>query len=284
MLTCASFAARAAGHVIEARYLDDPTSGSPLPKVVPPPPPPTVPPDGRGRQASAFVARNPFCSACTSTGDPASLSDAIAATHLPLVLVATSLGTTPFASIRNLETGGQGAFHVGDAVPGAGTIDKIGGTFVWLRSAAGAIERLDLLAIAAATPAPVAPPTGAPDDAPAWSARVRKIDDVTYEVDRELVRELVGAGASAKVPGVRITPATGKDGKLRGVRISRASKDSLAAGLGLRTGDVIESIDGRAIDSPDALLEAYGRLDSAAQVRLSLSRGGKPAELDFRLR
>jgi general secretion pathway protein C len=283
-LTCVSFVAHAANDVIEARYLADPPVAPPLPRAAHSSPP-AVSPDTR--QASVLVDRNPFCSDCTGTGDPISPAEGTVASKRPLVLVATSLGDAPFASIRNLETGGQGAFALGEELPGVGVLEKVAGTYVVIRSRSGA-ERLDLLAVptvaGAAGAGQVVASGAAVKAGPAWAERVRKIDDATYEVDRELVRELVGGGATARVPGVRVTPATGKDGKLRGVKLSRASKDSLAAGLGLRTGDVIEALDGHAITSPDVLLEAYGRLESAPQVRLSVSRGGKPVELDYRLR
>lgn len=261
---CGSFAGSAVAHVIEERWLADSTAVPLLPQVVPPE---TVSP--RGVPASSFLDRNLFCSDCRSEpGDPHAVT-----TTLPLVLVATSLGADPFATLRHLETGVQGAFWTGDAVPGAGVIEHVGGTFVLVRTGTGALARVDLLAIASASPA--APP---PDP----EARFRKLDDTTYEVDRQLVRDLVGA--QAKVPGVRVTPAQGKDGKLRGVRIAQAKKKSLASELGLRTGDVIEALDGKALDAPEVLLEAYGQLERATQVRLTISRGGKPLEIEYRLR
>jgi hypothetical protein len=283
VLVCVSFAARALGHVIEARYLAEPTA-APLPPAVALPPP--IVSSSGGGEASVLVERNPFCSDCaTGPGDPPSRSDGVTASQLPLVLVATSLApesADSYATLRNLETGAQGAFWIGSRVPGGGVIERVAGTYVWLRTAAGALERLDLLAVAAAPPEPTSPskPAG---DAPAWTEKVRKLDDATYEVDRQLIRDLVGGGATAKVPGVRVMPATGKDGKLRGVRISQARKDSLAVGLGLRTGDVIEAIDGKALDSPDVLLAAYGELERAAAARISISRGGKPLEIEYRL-
>lgn len=290
VLVCVSFAARALGHVIEARYLAEPTahpellSKGPLPPAVALPPP--IPSSSGGGEASVLVDRNPFCSDCaTGPGDPPSPSDGVTASGLPLVLVATSLAPDAddsYATLRNLETGAQGAFWIGSRIPGGGVIERVAGTYVWLRTGAGALERIDLLAVGAA-PEETSPPARPAGDAPAWTEKVRKLDDATYEVDRQLIRDLVGGGATAKLPGVRVMPATGKDGTLRGVRISQARKDSLAVGLGLRTGDVIEAIDGKALDSPDVLLAAYGELERAAAARVSISRGGKPLEIEYRL-
>jgi type II secretory pathway component PulC len=240
-------------------------------------------------EAKALVDRNVFCSDCPAVGagDP-SPTVAIPA-RSSLELVATSLGDRPsdsFATLIDVTSGTQGAYWVGQRVSGIGTLEKVAGTYVLVRNDAGAVERVTFdsgstapkekpAAIAKAEPATAAA-------APAWAARVNKIDDTTYEVDRELIRELMTAGA--KLPGVRVMPAVGKDGKLNGVRVAQARKDSLAAGLGLKNGDVIQAVDGTALDDTDAVLEMYGRLDSASMARVSILRGGKTTELEYRLR
>jgi general secretion pathway protein C len=273
VVVCASFAARAAAQVIEASYFAEPTAASPRTTVAPPP---AVSP--RGVEAKTLTDRNPFCSDCgpaPSAGDPTTVSEGVPATTRPLVLVATMRGPTSFATIRNTETGAQGAYTTGSRIPGAGAAEKITASYVWLRTETG-LERVDLLTVAAAPPEATTP-APAPD---AWADRVKKIDDSTYDVDRTLVRELMTA--NGKTPGVRVMPVM-KDGKLRGIRVSQARKDSLATAIGLRTGDVIEAIDGKSLDTADAALEAMGSLERAPSVRVSLSRAGKPVELDYKL-
>ncbi|MCA9680260.1 MAG: hypothetical protein H6709_14565 [Kofleriaceae bacterium] len=285
VLTCATFAGRAAGHAIAWR-LEVPTVADPPAMARSPQTPPARPDGNRGL---AFVDRNLFCSACTSrrADDPPVPGDGdVPATRLPLVLVATSLGAAPqasWATVRNTASGAEGAFGLGARIPGAGVVERIAGTFVWIRGEAG-LERIDLLAeVATATPPRDAHTAGAAAGkaAPAWQAQVRQLDDHTWEVDRQLIRDLVGQ--QARLPGVRMAPAT-RDGKLTGIRVAYARPDSLAAGLGLATGDVIEALDGHALDSPDALLGAYAGLDGAAAVQVSVTRRGKPVELGYRLR
>jgi general secretion pathway protein C len=293
VLVCAMLSARAVAHVIEAEYTAEPTAASPLTSVAPPPP--AAPPGGP--QADVLTDRNVFCSDCQDTeraGDPPSRLPAAAQvaevprTRLPLVLVATSLAeprAESFATIRH-GSGVQGAYRVGHRVPGAGVVERVAGTYVWIRTPAG-VERLDLGAATEPAPTTTAPaastrvaaqPEAQP---PAWTGRVKQIDDDSFEVERQLIRDLISQ--RAQLPGVRVTPAM-KDGQLRGMRIGQARKDSLAAALGLRAGDVIEAIDGQPLSSSEVVLDAYGKLDTAAQVRITLSRGGQPTELDYRLR
>lgn len=207
-----------------------------------------------------------------------------------LELVATSVGDRPedsYVTLYDPRSGTQGAFWVGQRVSGIGTLEKVSGTFALIRNDAGALERVSFGRAGAPAETPAKPATtttaAAPaDKAPDWAARVNKIDDNTYEVDRTLVKDLVNAGA--RIPGVRVTPALGKDGKLQGVRVAQARKDSLAAGIGLKSGDIVQAIDGNALDSTDAVLEMYGRLDTISVARVSVLRGGKVQELELRLR
>lgn len=285
VVVCAGFAARAAANV-----LDDSEA---VPTAVPPPAAPVAPPPPArvdAGMADELVDRNAFCSDCPSegAGDPSPLPQIKARSSL--VLVATSLGDRPqdsYATLMDATTGAQGAYWIGQRVSGIGVLDKVAGTYVLVRNDAGAVERVEF----SSGPAPEAParPTEPKADAPAtgpappsWASRVNKVDESTYEVDRSLIKDLMNAGA--KLPGVRVTPAVGKDGKLGGVRVTQARKDSLAAGIGLRAGDLVQAIDGTALDSTDAVLEMYGRLDSASVARVSILRAGKPTELEYRLR
>jgi general secretion pathway protein C len=280
VVVCASFVARAAAHAIEARYFAEPKPAATPPKTVAPPQATSE----SGISANVLVDRNPFCSDCRAqpgAGDPT--PSTTIAVPKDLVLVAVMRGPRDFAAIRNASSGAQGAYAVGERVPGGGTIEEIAGTHVMLRLDAG-LARLDFpsddpVADAALDTPVTAPTTTKPDP---YADRVKKLSDTSYEIDRTLLGELMTSGGKG-VPGVRVGPAY-KDGKLSGVRVSRAGKGSLAESVGLRTGDVVEAIDGMALDDINKSLEAMGKLRTAASVRLSLVRGGKPVEIDYRLR
>lgn len=277
VMVCVGVAARAAARDDRTEHLAEPAAVPPTAPVTPPPAAPVT-----AVEASPRVE-------IEDAGDPAPVVVPPIPARSSLVLVATSLGdraSESFATLLDATVGTQGAYWIGERVSGIGTLEKVAGTYVLVRNDAGAVERVELggpkppaaaptkpVAVAAATPAAAAPE---------WASRVNKLDDSTYEVDRELIRQLMNAGA--QLPGVRVMPALTKDGKLQGVRVAQARKESLAAGLGLRSGDIVQAIDGTALDSTDAVLEMYGRLDSASVARVSLLRGGKLLELEYRLR
>jgi type II secretory pathway component PulC len=281
---CSALAARAAGEVVSARYLTDAPRAPTLARVehAPAPPAPGTLPAGN---AALLVERNMFCSDCGGAGDPEPPASGVAASTLPLVLVATSLGRDPWATLRDTETGAQGAFGIGDRIPRVGPVERVAGTWIEvMNERAGRVERIELLGaapVAAKAPATtkVAEAGTASPENP-YADRVRKIDDHTYEVDRQLVRDLVSGG---KVEGVLIRPVT-KDDKLLGIKVMRATPTSVAAAIGLRAGDVIEGIDGAHIDSAQQLVDMLARLDDVHKVHLDGTRRGGALGLDLHLR
>lgn len=272
---CAVLAARAAGQVVEARYLTDAPRAPTLPRVEQQaPPPPAQPVTGN---AALLVERNMFCSDCGSAGDPE--PGATAASTLPLVLIATSLGREPWATVRNSETGAQGAFGVGDRIPHVGAVAHVAGTWIEvMNDAAGRVERIELLAAAGAAGTPKAPTPASP--ASPYADRVKAIDDHTFEVDRQLVRDLVSGG---KVEGVFIRPQT-KDGQLQGIKVVTARASSIAAAIGLKSGDLIEGIDGKKIEGANQLIDMLAKLDDISTVTLDGTRKGAAMSIELRLR
>jgi type II secretory pathway component PulC len=282
---CAALAARAAGQVVEARYLTDAPRAPTLPRVEREPAPPAPPTPSTGN-AALLVERNMFCSDCVGAGDPEPSATGVIASTLPLVLVATSIGAEPWATLRNTESGAQGAFGVGDRIPRVGAVERIAGTWIEvMNDGAGRIERIELLAPVVASAGTAVPAAGkaagaATTPANPYADRVRKIDDHTFEVDRQLVRDLVSGG---KVDGVSIRPVT-KGDQLLGIKVVRAAPSSVAAAIGLRAGDVIEGIDGAHIESAQQLVDMLARLDDVHKVHFDGTRKGAALGLDLHLR
>jgi membrane-associated protease RseP (regulator of RpoE activity) len=222
-----------------------------------------------------------FCSTCTgSGGDPGPAGSF----HPPAILIATSVGADPRATLRVPATEVQGSWGVGDTVPGVGRIERIGFTSIDLADGAnrGTLTLFDGIDhlnggrsdAGAATPAPAA--------ADPFADRVRRIDDTTYEVERSLVRDLVGGAVGTA--GARISPITGKDGKLAGLRLFGVKPGSVAASLGLKNGDVLQAVNNDKIESANTLIGMYAQLEQLSTVELAGTRAGKPLTLTLRLR
>ncbi len=267
--------------------------------VAPPLPPPVVaspaaasplavtPADPRSTTAE-LLARNMFCSTCAPPRDdgPAERGASPVARALPRV-IATQVGRHGWAT---LEAGNvAGAFVLGAALPGGGVLESIEPGAIVVRFDAETTVRVALASEANAGSGgdtagkPSKRGDGAATADP-WADRIRAVGDNRWEVDRKLIRELVaaGTGGTAAARGVRLQPVN-KDGQLAGVRVTAARSGSLATALGLSAGDVIESIDGRAIDSPQVLMSMYDKLDGLRRVDLGVRRKGSAVTLTYDL-
>jgi len=158
---CAGFAARATGALVEARYLTD--APGPVPRPAPPALRPAAPlrPDG-----SQLVARDMFCSQCLPGGLDPTADPALARA----ILIATSLGRERRATVAIPATGVQGAWGVGEAIPGLGRLDRVGATWAEILDRAGRRGRLSLFDAAAGR----GPDTAMPGRLPAaWNGLIR---------------------------------------------------------------------------------------------------------------
>lgn len=290
VMVCAVFAAKAAGHVIEAAALGDSKTG---PKITPvareAAPVKTVNKDG-----SQLETRNMFCSDCTpavtvaTNTDPSSIQN----TSLPLALVATSVAPNEkdsYAAIINNDNQKQGAYGIGDPIPGAsGVLKAIRFQYVEFENN-GRIERLSLTGV---TPPP--PPVAAAEPAPSNDGEnkddlqasidngIKKIDDNTYEIDKSLVEKVL-ANPMAVAKGARVVPAV-KNGKPDGFKLYAIRPSSAFAKLGLSNGDTLQSINGFELTSADKALEVYTKLREATSLEMEVTRRGKPVTLKYTIR
>ncbi len=97
------------------------------------------------------------------------------------------------------------------------------------------------------------------------------------DIDGDFARGLYADSSSLLREGTRLVydPAVGRF-VLQGV-----SSGTLASELGFRTGDVLDSVDGRVIDDLDAALRAFGDHEGAAALRVRVKRGTTWIDFDF---
>lgn len=183
-----------------------------------------------------------------------------------------------FATIRNPQSGHQGAFGVGDSIPvaGGGAIETIEpSSVVFHNPTTHRLERISLLLRSTARKGG-AISRNAP--ARATGRGIRKLGPHTYELDRDLVTRALRNPRS--VHGARFRPYA-RGGKLRGFRAYAVRRGSLPAAMGLRSGDIIVGANGEALDSMDALLGFYTKLRQLDRVEVSIQRRGTPVDLTY---
>jgi general secretion pathway protein C len=289
VMVCAVFAAKATNHVIEAKYLRDPDHAPKLPLVLPT----TVAPvkQLRTKDGTPFAQRDMFCSECTPPVTVATSTDSssIQETSLPLSLLATNVGLEDddsYATIINTSNQHQGAYSIGDPIPGAtGKVTEIHYKYVEFENS-GHIERLSL---AGATPPVVAKNDtpaageGSGDDMQAMiDGGIKKIDDNHYEISKDLVDKVL-LNPMGFTKGARVVPAMA-NGKPNGFKLYSIRPGSVYAKLGLENGDTLSSINGMDLTTAEKALEVYTKLRDATTLEVGLTRRNKPDTITYSIR
>jgi general secretion pathway protein C len=292
---CAVFLARASASAVEASIVVPPgRAGGHLNRSAAP----TV----YSKDIEDILKRNIFCSTCppiipvvaAETNGPKP-PEAPQKTSLPLALMGImyspgALGLKwSVAIIRDTEDKSVGAFGVGGKVREA-TVTEIQETRIYLDNG-GKTEFLDLLdaqnANSNQTPAPApvaaaAPGAGGDALSQEMDRGIKKTGEHSYEIQRQTLESVLG-NMNLLSRSARIVPEI-KDGKSAGFRLYSVRPDGPFAKIGMQNGDVISSINGLEITSPEKALEVYAKLKSASHLSLGLERNGQKVTKDYSIR
>ena len=294
VMVCAVFAARATSHVVEAKFLGD---AEHAPKLTAPPRADAPVAAARSKDGGQLASRNIFCSECTPAVDKVSSDPSqVAITSLPLALLATNIGPNPaesYATIVNTDNQKQGAFAIGDPVPGASPPNQLKAIhFKYIDFLnGGRMERLVLLGAppptVAAAPPPETPPVvasadGTDDMQGAIDSGIKKLDESNYEIDKSLVEKVL-LNPMAVAKGARVVPSM-KNGKPDGFKLYAIRPTSAFAKLGLSNGDTLQSVNGFELTSADKALEVYTKLREATSLEVEVTRRGKPVTLKYTIK
>ncbi|HVK65969.1 MAG TPA: hypothetical protein VM694_15915 [Polyangium sp.] len=118
-------------------------------------------------------------------------------------------------------------------------------------------------------------------DPDALLARVQKLREAGLDiflVRTNLGKNILDGGGDLRT---RISPVL-QGGKIVGVRFSRLGPDSMDALAGVQPGDVLVSINGFGVDSPDRALSGYASSREKGGAVFELFRNGRRVVLDVR--
>lgn len=115
-------------------------------------------------------------------------------------------------------------------------------------------------------------PSGKVDD----DFEIKKVGENQYVIRRQDIQKATG-NLNALATQARIIPSR----KENGFRILNIRNGSLYQKIGIQNGDVIKSINGIDISSPDKALEAYSRLQSASKISIDIVRRGGNETLEY---
>ena len=165
-------------------------------------------------------------------------------------------------------------------------------THAYIRDGNAPVCRLPLFpSLTPAPPPPVAsaapPPPTAPRSkkAPLFSeaelaAGIQEIGPDTYRVSRDMITRGM-ADAAGVVRGTKFQPQTGASERNAGVKLQGVTPNSTLSKLGMREGDVLRTLNGVNLSTPDGMLGAYQLLREQKKVTLSVMRDGRPKTLTY---
>jgi general secretion pathway protein C len=132
---------------------------------------------------------------------------------------------------------------------------------------------------AAAPTAEAAAPPGDATGADEYEQNITKVSETQYNIKRSLVDKVL-ANQAELMRQARIVPHE-QDGKVVGVKLYGIRRKSLLGALGLQNGDLLRTINGFDMASPDTALEAYSKLRTASNLTMAITRRGRVTNMEY---
>ena len=230
---------------------------------------------------SVIVNRNLFGSSREASGEGASDDvkpidmetkeiEALEPTSLRVSLLGTVTGSDEHARAVIEETGRktQGLYRVGDSVQNA-VIRKI----LWGRVVLRVGDKDEVLSMKVPKPGKGGRP----------KSSVKPVQSGgTVTLARSDIRDSL-KNINKLLTQARIRPHL-KDGKPDGFALSYIKANSFFSKLGLRRGDIVKSINGKQINTPEDAFSFYQALESGEPLSMEINRGGKPETINYRFK
>ena len=306
LAVCAFFLAQGTTRVLASELLTaDPATAKPLRKPIGP----TATAFPRKRDPVIILRRNIFDSArgdltaeplpeVSEDGQPLEEWDPSkpapnCAGKLRLVGAVVSPGFPEwsFAAIAGTDDGKTMLYREGSAVDGSRVL-AVQASSVVVSGSSGACQLLmfdeeeNALARAPAQPKkPAASKAGNARNAGLSAEElddgIEKVTDTRFNIQRSLVdKALANQGSLMKT--ARVIPHE-EDGRVVGVKLYGIRRNSLLGRLGVRNGDMLRTINGFAMASPDTALQAYSRLRSADKLTLAIKRQNNEMTIEYNI-
>ncbi len=110
---------------------------------------------------------------------------------------------------------------------------------------------------------------------PAGAVTERRI---TRKIERKTLEQTLADGQQV-ARDVRVVPVLSA-GKPAGLKLSAVREGGVVWRVGLENGDVVQSVNGLPLASPELALEAYGKLKTSIHLTIALQRAGNPMTLE----
>jgi general secretion pathway protein C len=185
-----------------------------------------------------------------------------------------------FASL-SLGTASPLLYRLGNTVESK-TVDSIYPEAVFLKASNGSLCSLTMFKSAVPPPPKPAAAVEAPSSGDAEMDKgIKQQSETKYSVQRSLVDKLLQNQAEL-MRSARVVPHE-ENGRVVGVKLYGIRKTSLFGKLGLQNGDMLRTINGFDMGSPDSALEAYAKLRTASNLSLAIVRRGNAVTMEYNI-
>lgn len=110
---------------------------------------------------------------------------------------------------------------------------------------------------------------------------IEKITDTRFNIQRGLVDKVL-ANQGSLMKTARVIPHE-ENGRVVGVKLYGIRRSSLLGRLGIRNGDMLRTINGFDMTSPDSALEAYSSLRTADKLTLAVKRQNNEMTIEYNI-
>jgi len=114
------------------------------------------------------------------------------------------------------------------------------------------------------------------------ASKIEQVSPTEFNIERSALDDILEKQAEL-MRRTRARPLR-KDGQVVGMRVFGVRQGTLLETIGFQSGDVIHSINGFDLTDPEKALEAYGRLRTASDLSVKLSRRGEPMSISYHIR
>lgn len=114
-----------------------------------------------------------------------------------------------------------------------------------------------------------------PDEMP------EEIEVETVTIEQEIIQDSM-SDLNALMTQVRIRPYF-RQGRAEGLIVSQIRPDSIFEKMGFKNGDIIASVNGKQMTTPEEAFELYNGLQSGAEVSIDITRRGQKRTLTYQI-
>ncbi len=176
----------------------------------------------------------------------------------------------------------QDLYHLNEQAPGCGTVKQIEWDKVIL-DRDGRDEILDLAPPQGAGAKPGPAMAGLPATNPATAnPHIQQVSETEYNIDRSEVNSALD-NMNQLFTQIRAVPHF-EGGQSTGFRLFAIRQNSLFDQIGLRNGDIIQSINGTEINDPSKALGMIGELRNVDQLNVQILRNKTTMTVNYRIR